>query len=120
LSKQGVPGFSKIPIIGALFKNKSDTKADREVAVFVTAYIIPDSRPNEFAQQPAIQQAPVMQSGMGAADRLLSDRERMPAGGTRVPGSRIIAPGGRRMPDRQPIERDFKSRLRDSLSRSIR
>ncbi|MGD8786088.1 MAG: hypothetical protein PVJ60_01585, partial [Phycisphaerales bacterium] len=46
LSKQEVPGFSKIPIIGALFKNKSDTKADREVAVFVTAYIIPDSRPN--------------------------------------------------------------------------
>jgi hypothetical protein len=122
LSKQEVPGFSKIPIIGALFKNKSDTKADREIAVFVTAYIIPDSRPNEFTQQPVVQQTPTIESGMGAADRLLSDRDRVPAGGTRVPGSRIIAPGSRsrRMTDREPIERDFKSRLRDSLSRSTR
>jgi hypothetical protein len=121
LSKQRVPGLSNLPLIGGLFKNKSDTKSDREIAVFVTAYIIPDSRPNEFTQQPVVQQTPTIESGMGAADRLLSDRERVPAGGTRVPGSRIIAPGSRRaLPPDRPIERSFKSSLRESLSRSVR
>jgi hypothetical protein len=36
-----VPGFSSLPLIGDLFKNKSDESATREIAVFVTANIVP-------------------------------------------------------------------------------
>jgi hypothetical protein len=37
-----VPGLSELPLIGGLFKNKSTDKSTREVAVFVTATIIPE------------------------------------------------------------------------------
>jgi len=104
LSEQRVPGFSSIPIIGSLFRNKNDTKSDREVAVFITAHII--GRPVEFAQ-PSTAQAPMIRGEMEMAP------------GGMVPGSRI-APGGRMTPTGRPIERDFKMRLRESLSRPIR
>lgn len=38
-----VPGLSKLPIIGGLFRNTNNQKASREIAVFVTATIIPES-----------------------------------------------------------------------------
>ncbi len=39
-----VPGFSSLPLIGDLFKNKSDENASREIAVFVTANIVPNDQ----------------------------------------------------------------------------
>jgi len=39
-AKRRVPGLSKLPLIGPLFKNTRDEKASREIAVFVTAHII--------------------------------------------------------------------------------
>jgi type II secretory pathway component GspD/PulD (secretin) len=42
------PGLSNLPIVGGLFNNKSKQGASEEVAVFVTAHLIPDS-----AQQPS-------------------------------------------------------------------
>jgi len=40
--KRRVPGLSKLPFIGSLFKNTNDEQATREIAVFVTAHIIPE------------------------------------------------------------------------------
>jgi len=58
LEKRRTPGLSKLPLVGGLFKNTNDEEASREIAVFVTAYIIPEtSRPLDFTQPqtPAIQ-----------------------------------------------------------------
>jgi len=41
-AKRRVPGLSKLPLIGPLFKNTRDERASREIAVFVTAHIIPE------------------------------------------------------------------------------
>jgi general secretion pathway protein D len=40
--KRRVPGLSKLPFIGSLFKNTNDEKSTREIAVFITANIIPE------------------------------------------------------------------------------
>lgn len=37
-----VPFFSDLPLIGAAFRNKDTDKATREIAVFVTAHIVPE------------------------------------------------------------------------------
>ena len=57
LEKRRTPGLSRIPILGNLFKSTNDEEASREIAVFVTAYIIPEtSQPLDFTQpqRPAI------------------------------------------------------------------
>jgi len=41
--RDAVPGFSELPLIGELFKNKSTDKGTRELAVFVTATIVPET-----------------------------------------------------------------------------
>ena len=43
LDNRDVPGLSKLPLFGPLFKSKRDEKANREIAVFVTAHIIPEA-----------------------------------------------------------------------------
>jgi len=60
-----VPGFSNLPLIGELFKNSDRDNASREVAVFVTARIIPrSSQAFRFPeQQPASTRGP----GAGSA-----------------------------------------------------
>jgi type II secretory pathway component GspD/PulD (secretin) len=60
LEKRRTPGLSRIPIIGNLFKNSNDEKSTREIAVFVTANIIPESeQSDEFAQPAAPVRAPI-------------------------------------------------------------
>jgi general secretion pathway protein D len=57
-SEKRVPGLSELPLIGGLFQNKNNDKATREVAVFVTAHLVPQnaqvasSRPYEPAALP--------------------------------------------------------------------
>jgi general secretion pathway protein D len=87
-AKRRVPGLSRIPLIGGLFKNTNDEKSTREIAVFVTARIIPETGQSiEFIEPstPTIQapQAPIR-------------------------------------PMARPMERDFRTRLRNSLLRSTR
>ena len=48
-----VPGFSNLPLIGGLFKNKSNEGVTTEIAVFVTAHLVPESGPLSY--QPAAQ-----------------------------------------------------------------
>ncbi len=58
LEKRRTPGLSDLPLLGGLFKNTNDVGASREIAVFVTANIIPEaSQPLDFtqSQMPAIQ-----------------------------------------------------------------
>ena len=81
LEKRRTPGLSNLPLVGGLFKNKNDIEASREIAVFVTAYIIPEtSRPLDFTQP----QTPAIQ------------------------------------PPIRSVGGDFKTSLRESLSRPIR
>ena len=81
LEKRRTPGLSNLPLIGGLFKNTNDVEASREIAVFVTAHIIPELRqPLDFAQP----QTPAIQ------------------------------------PPIRSVGGDFKTSLRESLSRPIR
>ena len=49
LKRKRVPGLSRIPIVGYLFKNTETDEATREVAVFVTAYLVSETgRPINF------------------------------------------------------------------------
>ncbi|MCX5646013.1 MAG: hypothetical protein NTZ17_15240 [Phycisphaerae bacterium] len=63
MEEKRVPGLSSIPLLGELFKNKNNDKSSREVAVFVTAHLVPEgtqtaslpAQPNTIAtvEQPA-------------------------------------------------------------------
>jgi type II secretory pathway component GspD/PulD (secretin) len=52
--------LSRIPLIGKLFQNRSADKASREVAVFVTAHLVPEgtqvgsTRPFEMGPAPVV------------------------------------------------------------------
>ncbi|HPC95649.1 MAG TPA: hypothetical protein PLU87_11950 [Sedimentisphaerales bacterium] len=37
-----VPGLSNLPLVGGLFKNTDNSSSSREIAVFVTAHLVPD------------------------------------------------------------------------------
>ncbi|NQT00979.1 MAG: type II secretion system protein GspD [Planctomycetes bacterium] len=96
--KRRVPGLSKLPIIGGLFKNTNDEASSREIAVFVTARLIPEpGQATDFAPSPASGiQAPIGQAQMGQTQMQM-----------------------RQAPVR-PMEGDFGASLRRSLSRPIR
>jgi type II secretory pathway component GspD/PulD (secretin) len=57
--KRRTPGLSKLPLIGNLFKNSNDEQATREIAVFVTARIIPESDEAIDLAKTSIIQAPI-------------------------------------------------------------
>ena len=89
-SDRAVPGLSKLPLIGDFFKSKNDEKSTREIAVFVTAYIIPEAdqhRTIDFTN-PSTTRTPIGGGGQGT----------------------IVGPVGD----------DFRMKLRRSLSRPIR
>ena len=81
LEKRHTPGLSKLPLLGGLFKSTNDEEASREIAVFVTAYIVPDASQSPDFSQP---QMPAIQ------------------------------------PPIRSLGGDFKTSLRESLSRPIR
>jgi general secretion pathway protein D len=39
---QSVPGLSKLPLLGRLFRNESTDSSTKEIAVFITAYLVKD------------------------------------------------------------------------------
>ncbi len=41
-TKQNVPGLSRVPGLGGLFRNETNREASQQVAIFVTAHLIPD------------------------------------------------------------------------------
>jgi type II secretory pathway component GspD/PulD (secretin) len=51
-----VPGLGDLPVLGHLFKNRLNQQSSKEIAVFITARLVPDMREmTEFAE-PAIEQ----------------------------------------------------------------
>jgi type II secretory pathway component GspD/PulD (secretin) len=42
LTKQSVPGLSRVPVLGGLFSSENNQEASQQVAIFVTAHLIPD------------------------------------------------------------------------------
>ncbi len=61
-----VPGLSKLPLIGKLFNSTNRENSTREIAVFVTARIVPDTSENIAFEQPAPSRpapAPIEQTG---------------------------------------------------------
>lgn len=42
-SESRVPGFGDLPLIGRLFRNNNTNKATREIAIFVTAHLVPET-----------------------------------------------------------------------------
>lgn len=51
-SDKRVPGFSDLPLLGKLFQSKNTDKASREVAVFVTAHLVPEGGGTQVAGGP--------------------------------------------------------------------
>ncbi|MFH1717893.1 MAG: hypothetical protein ABIF19_11115 [Planctomycetota bacterium] len=90
IDKRRAPGLSNLPLIGDLFKNSNDQNSSREIAVFVTARIVPQN----YKQQARMPETPASMSGMGM-----------------TPG--MPAPS-------LPQGQDFKSALRQSMSRQTR
>jgi len=104
--KRRAPGLSKIPIIGGLFKNTNDEGSSREIAVFVTAHLIPEPgrsidfiEPSEQAIQPPASSS-LRQGFIGGQTPLQQPALQTPA--------------------TRPMEADFRASLRRSLSRPIR
>ena len=51
LKRKRVPGLSRLPIVGRLFKNSETDESTREIAVFVTAHLVPETgRPITFGE----------------------------------------------------------------------
>jgi hypothetical protein len=58
IDNRKVPGLSGLPLIGGLFRNESDDRSTREIAVFVTAHLVPDTRQMYGARAPRQQRMP--------------------------------------------------------------
>jgi type II secretory pathway component GspD/PulD (secretin) len=71
------PGLSKLPLIGPLFKNQNKDKANREIAVFVTAHLIHDAKDIALRTPPQMDQATVRVPAVGGdEDEFKQDLER--------------------------------------------
>jgi type II secretory pathway component GspD/PulD (secretin) len=53
-----VPGLSKLPLVGKLFESQNRQNSSREIAVFVTARIVPDTAQNISFEEPSAPAAP--------------------------------------------------------------
>ena len=42
-NRKRVPGLSRLPLVGELFKNSDDDNSSREIAVFITAHLVPQN-----------------------------------------------------------------------------
>ncbi len=62
---QRVPGLHKLPLVGGLFKNNDNEASSREIAVFVTAHLVPDGTTVKAAPT-RMQPLPALGSGAGA------------------------------------------------------
>jgi type II secretory pathway component GspD/PulD (secretin) len=70
------PGLSKLPLVGSLFKSKNNETAVREIAVFVTAQIMPENQRTMEFNEPAAIQAPVQPVGDDFRDSLRNSLSR--------------------------------------------
>jgi type II secretory pathway component GspD/PulD (secretin) len=71
-----VPGFSNLPLIGGLFKNKNNEGTTTEIAVFVTAHLVPET--GQMQYQPAPQAMVQPNPGMRAQPQFEQPQFRQP------------------------------------------
>ncbi|MHC4105695.1 MAG: type II secretion system protein GspD, partial [Planctomycetota bacterium] len=115
--KRRTPGLSKLPIIGGLFKNTNDEGASREIAVFVTAHLIPEPGQRvDFVEPTPTIQEPTRQGSFGQGPG--------PIGQAPIQQPTMLAPLGQAPMGQAPVRQmngdDFRASLRRSLSRPIR
>ena len=132
------PGLSNLPLIGGLFNNSNDVTTSREIAVFVTAYILPQdsqqaagvpraleqdfappaSRSFSTPAEPRFNRAPVDQGFNRAPVDQGFNRAPVDQGFNRAP----LDQGFNRSPARpapaRPMQNDFQAELGRSLSRN--
>jgi type II secretory pathway component GspD/PulD (secretin) len=63
LERTKSPGLSEIPLLGGLFRNTTSEKSSREIAVFVTARLIPESEVLTESAKPPTDQTPSKPAG---------------------------------------------------------
>ncbi|MBL7184688.1 MAG: hypothetical protein ISS70_00050 [Phycisphaerae bacterium] len=123
------PGLSGLPLIGGLFNNSDDITTSREVAVFVTAYILPQDSQQAAGIPRALDQgfAPPASQSFSMPAEPGFNRQSMDQGFNRAPVDQGFnrTPMDRdfsRLPARpapaRPMQNDFQAELRDSLSRN--
>jgi type II secretory pathway component GspD/PulD (secretin) len=71
-----VPGFSAIPLLGRLFENTSDSTLTRQIAIFVTARIVPDTAPPEAPSMEPTRTLPLIDEELFRV-RLMAELRRM-------------------------------------------
>jgi len=114
--KRRTPGLSKLPIIGGLFKNTNDEGASREIAVFVTAHLIPEpGQSTDFIEPstPSMQAPPARQGAFGPMGQAPIQQPIM----GQAP---VQQPAMEQAPVRPMNGNDFRASLRRSLSRPLR
>ena len=85
-NKKRVPGLSRLPLVGELFKNSDDDNASREIAVFITAHLVPQGGQAMSYQssEPAPIQAPMnYPTGQGQGGSFRDDLRRSLSRSTR-------------------------------------
>ena len=106
-----VPGLSNIPIVGALFKNTDSDKATREIAVFITAYLIQEG------------QQPTVEFVESPTERPLTEIQPRPTGQELFQRSlreSLAQPTRQPPPPSEAAEDQFERLLRESLAQPIR
>ena len=108
LTDKRVPGLSNLPVIGFLFKNTDSDKSTREIAVFITAHLIPEGP----------------QGVLGVAEPSVGKLPEIKPGESREAGFQENLRMGLTQPTRQvpseAAEDQFERLLKESLAQPIK
>ena len=75
MTEQRVPVLGSIPLIGGLFRSKTNEPSNREVAVFVTVHLVPDTSGAPLPTSPAVKIAAPAASQVAAERATASTSE---------------------------------------------
>ena len=103
-----VPGLSGLPIFGFLFRNKETDRETREVAVFVTAHLMPETTGQLVKPAEPLPSVDQLRTELPGEQFEMTLRES------------LRSPPAGQAPTRPASEDEFKMRLRQNLLRSTR
>lgn len=84
---QGIPGLSRLPVLGALFSSKAYQRRETDLVIIVTPYLVKPIDPTKKVATPADQTAPA-----NDADYFLANQEEVKLAGNRAS---VAVNGGR-------------------------